>query len=586
MFTQKSFGPISSHGNSDMPSIWTYRTSDTIAEVISTGYFKDKYPVLNDGDSLNCQCSDGEISGVFKQDLDGYFVEVMSSSTDSSGNMNWLFDYVPGQAVITGDNVRSGQFTMIANKPTTDAAAPHPIDEFSWAIFSDAPNFAEATTSAVRLLTGVRIKAEHINLVEGLRVWIPYIDPDVQYLLYFTAEGEVPNYIEIFPSVTGWFVYTNVSYYVIPGKDLDLYLVTQGQGTGFTEFTGSWDYRNIGATPRPELPPEPSNFRQYGTNAPETVYWNVYDEALVDRTADLATLKAGDQVSFQWLDGGTPIDEYTIWSLTETPTFWPGSYGDQDQTYDMYELTVSPAAPPSDDGQRSYRDFTARVFQDRPLEYVFEAGKFAGNEIVRGLFSTDGTEGVVETDDAYGIDLFTQRWDSSDDWDLVAYSGLGSGSAVASLTPVLSLYAPSTSNQNPAGTDNPLPVEFGAAQYDETFDVSLEVDGTIHFNRTGVYQIRAIFAFSRTSSPGQAYLSIRALLDGVQFGLPITAEVSDDEMTIPLEFTSTLMFDAGQVLTFELMRGSNGNNNGGLAAFENSLGWGTSPSASIRITKF
>ena len=41
-FTQKSFGPISSHGNSDMPNIWTYRTTDSSVDILQADYFIKK----------------------------------------------------------------------------------------------------------------------------------------------------------------------------------------------------------------------------------------------------------------------------------------------------------------------------------------------------------------------------------------------------------------------------------------------------------------------------------------------------------------------------------------------------------------
>lgn len=58
-FTQSSFGPISSHGNSDMPNIWTYRTPDNKATVNAVDYFAKKLPILNDGDFINVDASDG-----------------------------------------------------------------------------------------------------------------------------------------------------------------------------------------------------------------------------------------------------------------------------------------------------------------------------------------------------------------------------------------------------------------------------------------------------------------------------------------------------------------------------------------------
>lgn len=64
-FTQSSFGPISSHGNSDMPNIWTYRTGDTTAEVLAVDYFADKRFSLADGDFIQLQTSTENLTGFF-----------------------------------------------------------------------------------------------------------------------------------------------------------------------------------------------------------------------------------------------------------------------------------------------------------------------------------------------------------------------------------------------------------------------------------------------------------------------------------------------------------------------------------------
>ncbi|NRA79857.1 MAG: hypothetical protein HRU18_16755 [Pseudoalteromonas sp.] len=63
-FTQKSFGPVSSHGNSDMPSSWTYRTADGKGVVNAPNYFIKKISSLNDGDIINVDAADGKYSAV------------------------------------------------------------------------------------------------------------------------------------------------------------------------------------------------------------------------------------------------------------------------------------------------------------------------------------------------------------------------------------------------------------------------------------------------------------------------------------------------------------------------------------------
>ena len=89
-FTQSSFGPISSHGNSDMPNIWTYRTLDIQANVKAAGYFLPKYPILNDGDFIDCDCSDGKFSGTLEFDGTNFTVVDLAVASTGSGLNNTL----------------------------------------------------------------------------------------------------------------------------------------------------------------------------------------------------------------------------------------------------------------------------------------------------------------------------------------------------------------------------------------------------------------------------------------------------------------------------------------------------------------
>jgi len=83
MFTQKSFTPVSSHGNSDSPNSWSYRTDDTQAEVIAEDYFAKKYPVLNHGDFISVECSNSIFSGAFIKSLGKFTVLNLSAGASS-----------------------------------------------------------------------------------------------------------------------------------------------------------------------------------------------------------------------------------------------------------------------------------------------------------------------------------------------------------------------------------------------------------------------------------------------------------------------------------------------------------------------
>lgn len=85
-FTQNTFGPISSHGNSNMPNLWTYHTQDTSAAVRDEMYFVAKHPILHDGDFVAIQASDDTLFGKFEKTVDGFTIQPLLGGGAVTGN--------------------------------------------------------------------------------------------------------------------------------------------------------------------------------------------------------------------------------------------------------------------------------------------------------------------------------------------------------------------------------------------------------------------------------------------------------------------------------------------------------------------
>ena len=160
------------------------------------------------------------------------------------------------------------------------------------------------------------------------------------------------------------------------------------------------------------------------------------------------------------------------------------------------------------------------------------------------------------------------------------------GSIPDDLRPELVLVAASLVDQQPVGLDTPLQVSFGPAQGTVSDPVALAADGTTTIQQDRTYRGTATFSLSRSTSIGEAILWVRLLVDGVQQGVPFSLLMTDDDMTIPLQFFFEADFVAGQILNMEIYRDSNGINNGGLTTQSSSIGWGTAPSAHLRMTSF
>lgn len=142
------------------------------------------------------------------------------------------------------------------------------------------------------------------------------------------------------------------------------------------------------------------------------------------------------------------------------------------------------------------------------------------------------------------------------------------------------------SSQQPAGTDLPIQIEFGAAQGTGVDPVMINSGGTITFNEIGNYRLRVILQYGRTGSVSQANLHARALAGGVQLGNTISASVDTAGILIASSIESWVNIPApGTTLVYQLVRDSSGADAGGLFSSTVSVGWNFSPSASIVIDR-
>ena len=148
------------------------------------------------------------------------------------------------------------------------------------------------------------------------------------------------------------------------------------------------------------------------------------------------------------------------------------------------------------------------------------------------------------------------------------------------------LFAASLTDQTPLGTDTPLQIEFGAAQNGPADPVELLANGDIVVNIAGTYELILLVAVSRSTAIGEAHMFFRATVDNVQIDNPVGAVLSDDNMTLITQAVYIGTFDAGAVFRAEMVRDSSGIDGGELVAHTSTVGWGASPSSSVRVYKF
>ena len=160
-----------------------------------------------------------------------------------------------------------------------------------------------------------------------------------------------------------------------------------------------------------------------------------------------------------------------------------------------------------------------------------------------------------------------------------------SGSINSTIVTEEALRTQSFADQDPVGLGAALQIVFGGAQSTPYF--SDDGAGNITVLATDEYHLDAKFTIGRSGAAGESQIYLRALLDGVQTGTSIHTIVDNSRIEIPLTFTTTVNLTAGQVLTFEIIRDTDGNDSGGLTAgIPDVVGWADSPSASLVFTRF
>ena len=149
------------------------------------------------------------------------------------------------------------------------------------------------------------------------------------------------------------------------------------------------------------------------------------------------------------------------------------------------------------------------------------------------------------------------------------------------------LNASDSTSQIPVGTDNPLQITFGSAQFGPSDPVELSAAGAVTINESDQYNVLITFQYGRTgASGGSALLFFRVLVDGTQFGGSLYAALDNPNQAFPVEFTAPINLLATQVLTVEIWRDSGAFNAGELIPMTPVLGGTNSaPSAAITLTR-
>lgn len=137
-------------------------------------------------------------------------------------------------------------------------------------------------------------------------------------------------------------------------------------------------------------------------------------------------------------------------------------------------------------------------------------------------------------------------------------------------------------DQNPSGLDNPLMVEFGAAQGSGSDPVQISSAGLVTANESGQYICTIDIQMGRGGAGGAAWLFSWLEKNGTQIEGTRLRKLDTANEDNSLQFSKTLDLVATDELTFMIVRDSQGMDVGGLVSETPTIA--INPSASARIT--
>lgn len=160
-----------------------------------------------------------------------------------------------------------------------------------------------------------------------------------------------------------------------------------------------------------------------------------------------------------------------------------------------------------------------------------------------------------------------------------------SGSITSTIQVERALEAPSFIDQDPPGLGITTQVTLGDAQTTPFFDV--DALGNITCLATDEYTFRVRLGFGREGAAGESQLYVRFLVNGTPTNYSVVAILDNQRIEIPATFEGSFAVTAGDVLTVEMIRDTDGDDSGGLrAGIPTVAGWNPSPSALVTATRF
>jgi hypothetical protein len=316
--------------------------------------------------------------------------------------MNWNGVWAQG-TYHQGDVVLDGIYTMIANKTTTDRAAPQNSGAASW-VLPDTPVWTDQAQSAV-VWSGHTYTFNTYGYLQGVRIWVPVLSGVTNYRTVLLSNGAYRTIEEPVLNQDAWTVLSVGSTLVSPGDVLLVYLDSLNSGSD-TTIVGGW-VRGANSNTL-----EPANQNWNHSNNNDTVRIDFDDLDSIGRQTELESIVAGSSLSF--VENGFPDRNVSYRVLSVTT-------GTTSVIYSVVLLDTGPAGEPLVGADCN---FTGTVPVPSPTDYVELPAD--GTEptwaAVEGFLAFDEVNQNVPVTNRYGVDINFQPISLSPDWDVVSLS--------------------------------------------------------------------------------------------------------------------------------------------------------------------
>jgi len=354
------------------------------------------------------------------------------------------------QTYSKNDVVKDGDWTMVANKETSDTAAPQAVGVANFLYQGTGPELS--TVSARQLVVGMSYTSTLAFWLSGYRIHtvagnhyeiISVLDPD--------GVGEVKFLNRFVATTSGWRDFGLMPRPITAGVKFDLYAIIYEPDPTPTTWDADYNYQ------KPNNSAVPTTGQIVHANKLDNVlriHKTDADTVPTDRSAALLALQAGDIIT-------VGLSSWAIQGVTDDGTY--------------VSVDIAPAIQAAVSG---VQNFTFEITAADTLSYARELNYWLGNANVRGLYVADDSwENAVANDNQYGVDVYVQEAYISPDWDLVAYSGTGG-------------FSPTTS-----GLDNVITVAKSGGDFSDVAEAINSITDSSSTNRytiqvaPGVYEV-------------------------------------------------------------------------------------------------